>query len=52
MENTKKTPSSHGANETPLSKSKSHGNYTRPFLTYKELCDSTQTASQENHNGK
>jgi hypothetical protein len=52
MENTKETPFADGVNDRQYIKSKSHSNYTRPFLTYKELCDSTQTASQENHNGK
>jgi len=52
MENKKETPSVNGVNDQQYIKSESHGNYTRPFLTYKELCDSTQTASQENHNGK
>ena len=48
MENTKKTSTVQvEANEQPLTKSESQGNYTKSSLTYKELCDSNQTRSKE-----
>jgi len=52
MENKKETPSGNGVNDQQYSKSESHGNYTKTSLTYKELCDSIQTISKEDHNGK
>jgi len=50
MEKNKKTPSANGACNKQYSKSKSHGNYTKSSLTYKELCDSNQTRSKEDAN--
>jgi hypothetical protein len=52
MENKKETPCEDGVSDKQYSKSKSHGNYTKSSLNYKELCDSIQTISKEDHNGK
>ena len=52
MENNKKTPSANGVNDQQYRQSESQGNYTKSSLTYKELCDSNQTISKEDHNGK
>ena len=41
-----------GANDQTSNKIESHGNYTKSSLNYKELCDSIQTISKEDHNGK